>query len=72
MKKKSILLLSFVIIIAVLLNVVAFIGYDFGDGFKYGGVFDETQGIRKGIDLAGGSVITFKASALNPSEAEML
>ena len=71
MKKKSILLLSFVIIIAVLLNVVAFIGYDFGDEFKYGGVFDETQGIRKGIDLAGGSVITFKASALNPSEAEM-
>ena len=70
MKKKSVLLLIFVIIIAVLLNVVAFIGFDIS-GFKYGGVFDETQGIRKGIDLAGGSVITFKANADNPTEAEM-
>ena len=71
MKKKSIVLLIFAIIIAVLLNVVAFVGFNFGDNFKYGGVFDETQGIRKGIDLAGGSVITFKASVLNPSEEEM-
>ncbi len=70
MKKKSIVLLIFAIIIAVLLNVVAFIGFDFGK-VKYGGVFDEKQGIRKGIDLAGGSVITFKASVPNPSEEEM-
>ena len=66
MKKKSIVFLIFAVIIAVLLNVVAFIGFDIS-GFKYGGVFDEKQGIRKGIDLAGGSVITFKASVANIS-----
>ncbi len=70
MKKKSVLLLILVVIIAVILNCVAFIGFDVA-GFKYGGVFDENQGIRKGIDLAGGSVITFKANADNPTEAQM-
>lgn len=70
MKKKSVVFLIFAVIVAVLLNVVAFIGFDIS-GFKYGGVFDEKHGIRKGIDLAGGSVITFKASVANPSEAEM-
>jgi len=71
MKKKSVVFLIFAVIIAVLLNVVAFIGFDFGGNYKYGGVFDEAYGIRKGIDLAGGSVITFKASVANPSEEEM-
>lgn len=70
MKKKSILLLILMVIIAVILNCVAFIGFDVA-GFKYGGVFDEEKGIRKGIDLAGGSVITFQASKANPTEAEM-
>lgn len=70
MKKKSILLLILVVIIAVILNCVAFIGFDIA-GFKYGGVFDENQGIRKGIDLAGGSVITFKANVENPTDAQM-
>ena len=70
MKKKSVLLLILVVIIATILNCVAFIGFDVA-GFKYGGVFDENQGIRKGIDLAGGSVITFKANADNPTEAQM-
>lgn len=70
MKKKSVLLLILVVIIAIILNCVAFIGFDVA-GFKYGGVFDENQGIRKGIDLAGGSVITFKANAENPTEAQM-
>lgn len=70
MKKKSVLLLILVVIIAVVLNMVAFIGFDIA-GFKYGGVFDENQGIRKGIDLAGGSVITFKANVDNPTDAEM-
>ena len=58
------------LIVAVALNWVAFIGFDVA-GFKYGGVFDEEQGIRKGIDLAGGSVITFEANVDNPSESEM-
>ncbi|MBQ7986587.1 MAG: protein translocase subunit SecD [Clostridia bacterium] len=70
MKKKSVLLLILVVIIAVILNCVAFIGFDIS-GFKYGGVFDENQGIRKGIDLAGGSVITFEANAANPTEEQM-
>lgn len=70
MKKKSVLLLILVVIIATILNCVAFIGFDVAS-IKYGGVFDENQGIRKGIDLAGGSVITFEANAENPTEAEM-
>lgn len=70
MKKKSIITLCVVIIAAVLLNVVAFYGFNIA-GFSYGGVFDEEKGIRKGIDLAGGSVITFQADAENPTEDEM-
>lgn len=70
MKKKSVLLLILMVIIAVVLNCVAFFGFDVS-GFKYGGVFDEEHGIRKGIDLAGGSVITFEASKANPTDAEM-
>ena len=70
MKKKSIIILCFVVLIAVLLNVVSFFGYDIS-GFKYGGIFDEEKGIRKGIDLAGGSVITFQANAANPTVDEM-
>lgn len=70
MKKKSILLLTLIVIIAVVLNCVAFIGFDIS-GFKYGGIFDENKGIRKGIDLAGGSVITFQSSKANPTDAEM-
>ncbi len=70
MKKKSIILLILMVLVAVILNCVAFIGFDIA-GFKYGGVFDEEKGIRKGIDLAGGSVISFEASVPNPSDAEM-
>ena len=70
MKKKSIITLCFVVLIAVLLNVVSFFGYDIS-GFTYGGIFDEEKGIRKGIDLAGGSVITFQANAENPTVDEM-
>lgn len=70
MKKKSVLLLVLMVIVALVLNYAAFIGFDVS-GFKYGGVFDENHGIRKGIDLAGGSVITFQASKANPTDAEM-
>lgn len=70
MKKKSIAALCIVLLIAVLLNYVAFFGYNIA-GFKYGGMLDAENGIRKGIDLAGGSVITFEADAENPTEAEM-
>lgn len=70
MKKKSVAALCIVLLIAVLLNYVAFFGYNIA-GFSYGGMFDAEKGIRKGIDLAGGSVITFEADAENPTDAEM-
>ena len=70
MKKKSIVTLCFAVIVAVLLNVVAFYGFNIA-GFTYGGVFDEEKGIKKGIDLAGGSVITFQADTENPTDDEM-
>lgn len=54
MKKKSIITLCFVVVCAILLNYVAFIGFNIV-GFSYGGMFGET-GIKKGIDLAGGSL----------------
>ncbi len=70
MKKKSIAILVLMVAVAVLLNYVAFFGYDIS-GFSYGGMLDEEKGIRKGIDLAGGSVITFQAEKENPTEEEM-
>ena len=71
MKKKSIVALCFAVVVAILLNYVAFIGFNIA-GFKYDGVFnDEKKSIKKGIDLAGGSVITFQADAENPTDEEM-
>jgi len=70
MKKKSIVALVFVVIFAILLNYVAFFGVNVGN-ISYGGMFDEQKGITKGIDLAGGSVITFEADAENPTDEEM-
>jgi len=70
MKKKSVLLLILMVIVAFVLNWVAFVGFDVA-GFKYGGMFDEERGIRKGIDLAGGSVISFEATKETPTDAEM-
>ena len=70
MKKKSILILALMVIVAVLMNYVAFFGISIGD-MSYGGVLDEQQGIRRGIDIAGGSVITFRALADNPTEEQM-
>lgn len=71
MKKKSIVALVFAVVVAIVLNYVAFVGFNIA-GFSYGGVFnDENRSITKGIDLAGGSVITFQADAANPTEDEM-
>lgn len=62
MKKKSIVILVFMVLLAIALNYVAFFGFNVS-GFSYGGMLDPEKGIRKGIDLAGGSVITFQADA---------
>ena len=71
MKKKSIMILILMLIVAVGLNCVAFLGFDVaGKSFK-GVLEDENHGIKKGIDLAGGSVITFEANKENPTEKEM-
>lgn len=70
MKKKSILILALMVVVAVLMNYIAFFGISVGD-MSYGGVLDEQQGIRRGIDIAGGSVITFRALADNPTEEQM-
>ncbi len=70
MKKKSIVILVFMVLLAIALNYVAFFGFNVS-GFSYGGMLDPEKGIRKGIDLAGGSVITFQADAQNPTEEQM-
>lgn len=70
MKKKSIAVLALMIVIALAMNYVAFFGITIGN-MSWGGVLDENDGIRRGIDLAGGSVISFQANAENPTEAEM-
>ncbi len=70
MKKKSVAALCIVILVAILLNYLAFFGYNIA-GFKYDGMFDAEKGIRKGIDLAGGSVITFEADTEQPTDDQM-
>lgn len=70
MKKKSIAILILMLVVAIVLNYVALIGFNIS-GFSYGGMLDEEKGIRKGIDLAGGSVITFQAKTDNPTEGDM-
>ena len=70
MKQKSIVILVFMVVLAVLINYVAFIGFSVA-GISYGGMLDSEKGIGKGIDLAGGSVITFQAQADNPTDAQM-
>ena len=70
MKKKSIVILALMIVFAAAMNYIAFFGIAIGDK-SYRGVLDEEQGIRRGIDLAGGSVITFQANKENPTEDEM-
>ncbi len=71
MKKKSIVTFCFVVVLAILLDVVAIFGLPGVLHDKYGGMFDENTGIRQGIDLAGGSVITFQALADNPTDSDM-
>ncbi len=71
MRKKSIVIFCFVVVAAIVLNLVALFGLPGALNAKYGGMFDSETGIRQGIDLAGGSVITFQANADNPSDSEM-
>lgn len=70
MKKKSIVTLCFSVVIALLLNYIAFFGFNVA-GFSWSGALGD-KGIKRGIDLAGGSVITFQAETETaPSDNEM-
>lgn len=85
MKKKSIITLCFVVIGALLLNYAAIFGFNIaGISYRGMGVFDSESdmplvnkdanaygGIKKGIDLAGGSVLTFKPVDADPTDDEM-
>lgn len=71
MKKKSIVVFSLWVIVAILLNLVAYFGLPGDFKNKFGGMLDSKTGIRQGIDLAGGSVITFEAEAENPTKEQM-
>lgn len=71
MKKKSIVTFCLLVVVAILLNIVAFFGLPGVFSDKFGGMLDTDTGIRQGIDLAGGSVITFEAQADNPTQEQM-
>lgn len=71
MRKKSIFVFCLVVVVAIVLNLVAMFGLPGSLSSTYGGMLDSQTGIRQGIDLAGGSVITFQANADNPTEDEM-
>ena len=71
MKKKSIVTFCLVVIAAILLNLVAYFGLPGVYNDKFGGMLDANTGIRQGIDLAGGSVITFQALEENPTQDQM-
>ncbi len=71
MKKRSILTFCLVMVVAIALNLVAFLGLPGGMNAKYGGFTNAETGIRQGIDLAGGSVITFQADTENPTDEQM-
>ena len=71
MKKKSIVTFCLLVIGAILLNLVAFFGLPGTFSDKFGGMLDAETGIRQGIDLAGGSVITFEAQAEDPTPEQM-
>lgn len=71
MKKKSIVSFCLLVVIAILLNLVAFFGLPGNMHQKFGGMLNGETGIRQGIDLAGGSVITFQAQVENPTADQM-
>ncbi len=71
MKKKSIVTFCLLVVVAILLNLAAFFGMPGKFSEKFGGMLDGETGIRQGIDLAGGSVITFEAQAENPTDDQM-
>ncbi len=70
MKSKSIAFLIVSCLVIGLINFVAFHGIQIA-GFQYYGVLDPENGLRLGIDLAGGSIITFQADQEEVTSDEM-
>jgi len=76
MKVKSVIgLIICIAIIAGLMYTAAF-GFTLmnpftGTEYKFPKVFDEEDGIKRGLDLVGGSIITFEASVPNPSATDL-
>ena len=76
MKWKSVVgLILCIIVIAGLMYTAAF-GFTFqspftGNEYKFPSVMDENDGIKRGLDLVGGSIISFEASVASPSDEDM-
>lgn len=76
MKWKSVIgLLLCMVVIAGLIYTAVF-GFTVqnpfnGNEYKFPSVMDENDGIKRGLDLVGGSVIAFEASVASPSSEDM-
>jgi len=72
--KKSIAKLIIALLVIVTSVSVVLMGMDisvFDYDIKYPNALDENWGIRQGLDLVGGSVITYEAQADSPTEEQM-
>ncbi len=70
MKSKSIAFLVISCLLIGVLNFIAFNGITVGNA-TYHGVLDTKEGLNLGIDLAGGSVITFQANQDSVTDEQM-
>ncbi len=76
MKAKSIigLLLTLVVIAALIFTAVCGVTVEnpfTGDKYYFPKALDEENGIKRGLDLVGGSIISFEADAEDPSQTDM-
>lgn len=70
MKQKSIVKFGIVVLIIAVLAYVASFGVSIGN-YSISPVLDEENGIKRGLDLAGGAVIVYEAQADSVSENDM-
>ena len=70
MKSKSIVKFAIVILIIATLSYIAAYGLTIGD-YHIASVTDEENGIKKGMDLAGGATILFEADTDNVADGDM-
>ena len=68
---KSILSFTAVLLIIALLGVICFTGVDFGF-FAIPPITDTDEGVRLGLDLVGGSIITYEAMVEEEMDADTL